>query len=90
MDLGTALKKSVPNPNRRSRHYARQSAFEGSDRQLRGMVLRLLLANGEMTEDGIAGTCSADKERVLKILAGLERDGFIRKKGDILTLSSGA
>ena len=89
MDLGTALKKSVPNPNRRSRHYARQSAFEGSDRQIRGMVLRLLLAEGEMTEDEVAGRCSVAKERVLKILAGLERDGFIRRTGDILALSSG-
>ncbi len=90
MDLGTVLTKTMSNPNRRSRHYARQSAFEGSDRQVRGMMIRLLLANGEMTEDEIAGNCSADKERVLKILAGLERDGFIRKKGDILALSSGA
>ena len=90
MDLGTALKKTVPNPNRRSRHYTRQSAFEGSDREIRGMVLRLLLAGGEMTGDEIAGKCSGDKERVLKILDGLERDGFIRKTGDILVLSSGA
>ncbi|MGD0081379.1 MAG: A/G-specific adenine glycosylase [Methanoregula sp.] len=89
MDLGTALKKVVPNPNRRRRHYARQSAFEGSDRQVRGMVLRLLLAKGEMAQDEIAGNCSSDKERVLKVLAGLERDGFIRRKGEILALSSG-
>ncbi len=89
MDLGTSLKKSVPNPNRRSRHYARQSAFEGSDRQVRGMVLRLLLARGEMARDEIAGNCSADKERVLKVLAGLEREGFIRRTGEILALSSG-
>jgi len=89
MDLGTSLKKTVPNPNRRSRHYARQSAFEGSDRQVRGMVLRLLLAKGEMAQDEIAGNCSADRERVLKILAGLERDGFIRRTGEILALSSG-
>ena len=41
MDLGTSLKKSLPNPNRRSVHYTRQSAFEGSDRKIRGEILRI-------------------------------------------------
>ncbi len=89
MDLGAALKKGIPNPNRRSRHYARQSAFEGSDRQVRGLVLRLLLAGGEMTGDEVARQCGGDGGRVQKILAGLERDGLIRKSGDILALSPG-
>ena len=40
MDYGTALKKTVPNPNRRSVHYTKQSAFEGSDRRIRGGILR--------------------------------------------------
>ncbi len=31
MDLGSALKKTVSNPNRRSAHYTRQSSFEGSE-----------------------------------------------------------
>ena len=43
MDLGSALKKTVANPNRRSVHYTKQSLFEGSDRNIRGTLLKLLL-----------------------------------------------
>jgi A/G-specific adenine glycosylase len=43
MDYGSRLKKTFPNPSRRSRHHRPQSAFEGSRRQLRAHVLRLFL-----------------------------------------------
>jgi A/G-specific adenine glycosylase len=36
MDHGVYLRKHFPNANRRSAHYAAQSPFEGSSRQLRG------------------------------------------------------
>jgi A/G-specific adenine glycosylase len=42
MDYGVYLKKTIPNPNTRSKHYTKQSRFQGSLRQLRGQVLRLL------------------------------------------------
>lgn len=42
MDYGAYLKRAVPNPNRRSRHYSKQSAFVGSDREIRGAIIRLL------------------------------------------------
>lgn len=88
MDLGTSLKKSIPNPNRRSVHYTRQSAFEGSDRRIRGLVLKLLVSRGEMPPTGIVRELGEDRERVLKILAGLEEEGFIRKTGGRITLVS--
>ena len=43
MDFGAELKRTVPNPGRKSKHYAKQSKFEGSFRQAlsaRGFVLR--------------------------------------------------
>ena len=46
MDYGAALKKLGANPNRRSAHYSRQSAFSGSFRQIRGSVIRALLVSG--------------------------------------------
>jgi A/G-specific adenine glycosylase len=88
MDLGTALKKSVPNPNRRSVHYTRQSAFEGSDRRIRGLVLKLLVSRGKMTPSAVLRELGEDKDRVMKILAGLEDEGFIRKQGRRITLVS--
>ena len=42
MDYGVMLKKNSINPSRRSAHHAKQSRFEGSDRQIRGIVLKLL------------------------------------------------
>lgn len=72
MDYGAYLAKQVPNPNRRSRHYARQSVFEGSARQVRGEVLRRLLT-GPKTETELA----IPDERLSAVLAGLAKDGLV-------------
>lgn len=47
LDYGAYLKKTVPNPSRRSRSYARQSRFEGSVRQKRAALVRILLEHRE-------------------------------------------
>ncbi len=88
MDIGTLLKKSVPNPNRRSVHYAKQSAFEGSDRRIRGQVLKLLVSRVAMAPAAIVRELGEDRHRVLKILARLEEEGFIKKRGKSLVLVS--
>ncbi|MDR2768051.1 MAG: A/G-specific adenine glycosylase [Treponema sp.] len=46
MDYGAALKKTTLNPGRKSAHYAKQSRFEGSFRQIRGAIVRVLAQNG--------------------------------------------
>ncbi|QOY60579.1 HhH-GPD family protein [Thermophilibacter immobilis] len=45
LDYGAYLKRTVPNPSRRSRTHVRQSRFEGSHRQKRAELLRVLLAH---------------------------------------------
>jgi A/G-specific adenine glycosylase len=45
LDYGAYLKRTVPNPSRRSRMHVRQSRFEGSHRQKRAELLRVLLAH---------------------------------------------
>jgi len=42
MDYGVMLKKVHKNPSRRSKHHVVQSKFEGSRRQVRGAVVRVL------------------------------------------------
>jgi A/G-specific adenine glycosylase len=74
MDYGSALAKQVPNPNRRSKHYARQSPFEGSLRQVRGEVLRQLLA-------GPRATFEIEDERLPQALEALVREGFVVQRG---------
>jgi len=88
MDVGAALKKGVPNPNRKSIHYAKQPAFEGSDRRIRGQVLKLLVSRGEMTAAQIIGELGEDRDRVLKIIAGLVKEGFISMTGERIMLVS--
>lgn len=87
MDLGTELKNSVPNPNRRSRHYTKQSAFEGSDRKIRGAILKLLLDEKRITEQKIMRTFNEEPERIFRILKSLEDEGFIRKSGSSFTIA---
>jgi A/G-specific adenine glycosylase len=43
MDYGTMLKKSGEDKNIRSKHYKKQGRFEGSRRQKRGKILKILL-----------------------------------------------
>lgn len=81
MDYGTELKKSVPNPNRRSVHYTRQSAFEGSDRKIRGEILRLLLSGKRLTEKALVREVGEATDRTQRILAALENEGFIMRNG---------
>lgn len=43
LDYGAYLKRTLPNPSRRSAGHRKQSAFEGSRRQKRAILVRLLL-----------------------------------------------
>src|SRR3989344_13303 len=43
MDYGAMLKRTIGNPNVRSRTYVKQSRFEGSRRQIRGRLVKLAL-----------------------------------------------
>lgn len=80
MDYGTYLKSSVPNPNRRSHHYTRQSTFEGSDRQIRGMILRIVLDEPGITLVDVKRKTRCDEERLDRIIGDLEKEQFIRLK----------
>ena len=42
MDYGVYLKKQLLNPSRKSKHHVTQSKFVGSDRQIRGAIIRQL------------------------------------------------
>lgn len=87
MDYGSHLKKTVRNPNRRSAHYLRQSPFPGSDRQLRGRILRALLAQSPRLPRSLAEEMSVPEERLHAVLKDLEREGFLRRNGDDCSLA---
>ncbi len=80
MDYGAMLgRQEKENPNRRSRHYTRQSRFEGSDRQVRARIVRLFLAHKNLTPREIAGQLGEPDGRIQDILAALEKEEFITK-----------
>ena len=89
LDYGAHLKKTQPNPSRRSKGYTRQSAFEGSHRQKRAFLLRRVLEDPataeELAEDLSAAERRAGRdeiahEQVEAILAQLAAEGFIEEE----------
>ena len=74
MDYGAHLKASGVRVNARSAHYAKQSKFNGSLRQVRGTILKTL-SHGSPIND----LRSRYGRRPEKALASLVRDGLIIK-----------
>jgi A/G-specific adenine glycosylase len=88
MDLGSALKKIIPNPNRRSTQYVRQSAFPGSDREIRGRVIKMLLTSPDQETEELIQNTGGDRDRVLRILRTLEKEGFLTITGTGIAIRS--
>lgn len=85
MDYGSYLKTQVVNPSRRSKHYVKQSKFEGSKRQLRGQILRMLAEKAYTAGD--LSTLITD-DRLPAALADLESEGLLTRKNDRYLLGS--
>lgn len=79
MDYGAMLKRTLPNPSRRSRHHARQAPFRGSDREVRGEILRLLLAAPGLSVAALQQQSGKTNERLQAQLAALVREGLVRE-----------
>ena len=81
MDYGVLLKKTVINPNRRSAHYQKQPPFQGSDRQLRGLILKALIKDPGLSKKELFRKLALDAERIEKLLSLLVKEGFLKKNG---------
>jgi A/G-specific adenine glycosylase len=81
MDYGVMLKQTIVNPSRKSAHYNRQSKFEGSDRQIRGMIIRILTERKIVALDTLFLLIPREKERVVTILEQLIKEELVQKKG---------
>jgi A/G-specific adenine glycosylase len=78
MDYGSFLKSTLENPSRRSKHHHKQSAFKGSRREVRGKILKLLLAgplDKKSLEKHIEGTVHK------AVLEDLVKEGMISFDG---------
>jgi A/G-specific adenine glycosylase len=81
MDYGAALKREHPNPSRRSAHHVRQPPFTGSNREVRGMLLKTLLERPGMTATELAACLGKNVGVIGKILAQLRLEGFLVSRG---------
>lgn len=88
MDYGVMLKKTHKNPSRRSKHHTKQSRFEGSDRQIRGAILRYLTNNGPTQHEALFCACAIDeRERFDTIVEQLCHEGFLSKHAGQLSIA---
>ncbi len=76
MDYGSHLKGLGVRVNSASKHYVKQSRFEGSDRQARGAILRAL-AEGPASARMLHAK-GADPARLTRALASLQKEKLIR------------
>lgn len=81
MDYGAMLKSRVENPNRRSAGYTRQSAFEGSRRQIRGMILSALLEADSLTLSGLSRAVGRQTAETEAVARDLVKEGFLARAG---------
>ena len=86
MDYGTMLKRSIGNLVRKSAGYRQSAPFEGSMRQVRGMVLKTLLSSPALTPERISSITGIDTGRIKEALDRLTQEGFLENNGLIYSL----
>ena len=85
MDYGVWLKKTVPNPSRRSKHYAKQSDFMSSNRRVRGLILKTLLQQPRSSLE-LSTSLDIDQKKVDANLFQMQKEGFLLNDGDLFTI----
>ncbi len=89
MDYGAYLGITIDNPNRLSKHYSKQSLFKGSDRELRGKIIKALLKARKTSMNILKKEINDPKDRTQKIIGQMIKEGLISTKRNRLYLSSG-
>jgi len=87
MDYGVMLKKKFPNLNKKSSHYRKQAPFKGSNRQIRGLILKNLIEKNILKEAELMKTLTnITKQKLREILSQLEKEGFIERKETVVRI----
>ena len=79
MDYGTYLKKKHGNNTLQSKHYIKQSAFEGSRRQLRAKVLKRLIGDN-LSLNELKG--DMNDKRLQAVLDNLVKEKMVHKENN--------
>jgi len=86
MDYGSYLKQTYTNPSRKSATHAKQTAFVGSDREIRGAIIRVL-SKKPLTKRSLTAL-PFDKDRIEIQLEKLLKEGLIEKARSTYRLPS--
>lgn len=78
MDYGAMLKKNIANPSQKSIHYKKQEPFHNSDRQIRGMIVRLVLQKPQQ-KSTLHRSLSIEKKRCMYIAEKMKKEGILRE-----------
>ncbi|MBY9013317.1 MAG: A/G-specific adenine glycosylase [Candidatus Lokiarchaeota archaeon] len=87
MDYGVMLKKTHPELNKRSVHYRKQSKFKGSNREIRGKILKLLIASSSLTETEMLSELEINSIKLKEILNLLITEGFIKQENHLFSIA---
>ena len=86
MDYGTMLKKEVGNLSKRSASYRKQTAFKGSKREIRGNILKHLLADKSLTCVSLSKRLKQNPDTLSILLDNLVAEGMIQCKRGIYSI----
>lgn len=78
MDYGVMLKRRYPNPNRKSAHYNKQTKFAGSNRQIRGLIIKTVLTEGAINAPNLAQKIKKPIKTVRAIADIFVREGLLK------------
>ncbi|MFA5876990.1 MAG: A/G-specific adenine glycosylase [Candidatus Paceibacterota bacterium] len=76
MDYGSYLKKIVPNPSRNSAHHTKQKSFKGSDREVRGAILRALVSRSKSLP-ALLKELNFPQDKIKRQITALKKEGLI-------------
>ncbi|MBU1118257.1 A/G-specific adenine glycosylase [Patescibacteria group bacterium] len=88
MDYGTYLKARTPNPSRKSRHHTKQKSFKGSNREIRGLIIKNVLSRKKVTEEDLIILVGKEKNRVEENINVLLKEGFLSKEKTIISVTT--
>ncbi|MEN9626710.1 MAG: hypothetical protein RL557_1038 [archaeon] len=79
MDYGTHLKKLHGNFSKKSKHYTKQSKFEGSRRQKRSLIIKKLIEHKKLRKEELSKETNIPDKLLPELLTELQKEGMIIK-----------
>ncbi len=86
MDYGVALKKQHANPSRKSAHYRKQSRFKGSNRELRGKVIRAIVEHEILSMSQLVKEIDAARADIERVVIQLQQEALVKEEQDTYSI----